>query len=490
MEKAELAQNNGGGAQVMATRKKAVKQSGFQQALHAAIQRAWTDPAVAQHAFFTRWAVSAELPKLLGDAVFQHCLTCPKPNLALHAIADVVAELDWPAARTITGVHSRVVELVELMTLVLCERRIQTEVEDQKLLAQTAPAGDLLVLPMNNRLAAGMVAAVWLKLHVKLVLDESGQPAALNLLSDLPPQEFGWTDARKAAKAEVMAHLGHVRGGDRHCPESARLDQLGVVKRQGVLGDSDLGDLLQLHVKRGGARPAFGFPQGANVGLDSGTRLWLRNTFGIECFAVDSAAAATADVRFEELQAFLLPHLENIITRVHAGAAIDVKQGKRDSRMSKRTKVFISYSHADKRKWLPLLQKKLAVLETQGLLDLWDDTRIKPGDDWYVEIDQALKDCQIALLLISDEFLSSRFIQQKEMVDLLEKHKGGGLRLYPVLLRDCLWEAVPDLKRLQIKMTQGAKPLETCKPAERNAVLTQIGRDLLQAVQPDAAGAV
>ena len=158
--------------------------------------------------------------------------------------------------------------------------------------------------------------------------------------------------------------------------------------------------------------------------------------------------------------------------------------------MSKRTKVFISYSHADKRKWLPLLQKKLAVLETQGLLDLWDDTRIKPGDDWYVEIDQALKDCQIALLLISDEFLSSRFIQQKEMVDLLEKHKGGGLRLYPVLLRDCLWEAVPDLKRLQIKMTQGAKPLETCKPAERNAVLTQIGRDLLQAVQPDAAGAV
>lgn len=474
----------------MATRRKAVRQSGFQKALHEAIQRTWTDPAVAQHVFFARWASSAKLPKLTGDAIYQHCLTCPRPNRALLDIASVVAELDWPAVRTITGVHSRVVELVELMTLVLCERRVREDIEDRKLLAQTAPVDDLLVLPMDNRLAAGMVAAAWLKLHVKLVLDESGQPAALNLLSDLPPQEFGWTDARQAAKAEVIAYLGHVRGGDRHCPASARRDQLGVVKRRGVLRDDDLEDLLQTHVERGGARPAFGFQQGTSGGFDAATRLWLRDTFGIECFAVDPVAAATADGRFKELQAFLLSHLEDIVMRVHAGAAVDVRQGERDSTMSKRTKVFISYSHADKKKWLPLFQKKLAVLETQGLLDLWDDTRIKPGDDWYAEIDQALKDCQIALLLISDEFLSSRFIQQKEMVDLLEKHKGGGLRLYPVLLRNCLWEAVPDLKRLQIKMTQGAKPLETCKSAERNEVLTQIGRDLLQAVQPDPAGAV
>lgn len=473
----------------MATRKKAVRQSGFQKALHEAIQRTWTDPAVAQHVFFARWAISAELSKLTGDAIYEHCLTCPRPNRALIDIADVVAELDWPTARTITGVHSRVVELVELMTLVLCERRVRADIEDQKLLAQAAPTGDLLVLPMDNRLAASMVAAAWLGLHVKLVLDESGEPSALNILSDLPPLAFGWTDVREAAKAEVMAHLRHVRGSERHCPESARLDQLGGVQRQGILRDDDLEDRLQVHVKRGGARPAFGFQQGASAGLDGGTRLWLRDTFGIECFVVDPAAAATADARFKDLKAFLLPHLEDIITRVHAGTPVQANPGEGDSIMSKRTKVFVSYSHADKKKWLPLFQKKLAVLETQGLLDLWDDTRIKPGDDWYAEIDRALKDCQIALLLISDEFLSSRFIQQKEMVDLLEKHKVGGLRLYPVLLRDCLWEAVPDLKRLQIKMTQGAKALETCKPAERNAVLTQIGRDLLQAVQPDVAGA-
>ncbi len=474
----------------MATRKKAVTPSRFQQALQEAIERTWSDPTVAQHAFFARWAAGAKLPKLSGEAIYQHCLTCPRPNRALIGIADVVAELNWPAARTITGVHSRVVELVELMTMVLCERRIQQDIEDKQPLAPAAPAGDLLVLPMNNRLAACMVAAAWLKLHVKLVLDASGKPAALNLLSDLPPQEFGWTDAQQAVKAEVMAHLNHVRGGDRHCPESARLDQLGVVKRRGVLRDDDLDDWLQVHVERGGARPAFGFQQGANVGLDGGTRLWLRDTFGIECFAVDPTAAATADARFEELQGFLLQHLEEIITRVHGGAAVDVQQGEGDSTMSKRTKVFISYSHADKKKWLPMFQKKLAVLQTPGLLDPWDDTRIKPGDDWSAEIDQALKDCQIALLLISDEFLSSKFIQRKEMVDLLEKHQGGGLRLYPVLLRDCLWEVNPHLARLQIKMTSTAKALETCKPAERNAVLTQIGRDLLEAIQPDATGAV
>ena len=157
--------------------------------------------------------------------------------------------------------------------------------------------------------------------------------------------------------------------------------------------------------------------------------------------------------------------------------------------MTERTKAFVSYSHADKKKWLPLIQKKLAVLEREGLLDLWDDTRIKPGDDWYAEIDKALKASRIALLLISDEFLSSTFIQNKEMADLLLAHKAGGLRLYPILIRDCLWEVQPELKRLQIKMTDGFKALETCKPADRNAVLTQIGRDILQAVRPNDQGA-
>lgn len=475
----------------MAPRKKAVKRSGFQQALHTVLENAWPDPEVSQHAFFKRWAQRAGVDPLSDVAISDYCLKVQSPNRALSHIANIVAELDWPAARTRNALHRSVIEVVELMTLVLCEQGVQKEVKEKKFLGQSGQEkSDWLVVPMENRLAACMVAAAWLQLRMKLVLDESGYPAALNLLTDLPPQEFGWTDAKQAAKAEVMAYLNHVRGGEAYRSSLTRREQLEVVKRRKVISDEYLDEDLQDYVSKGGAMPTFGLQKGMPAGIDDGTRVWLRDALSIECFMFDPVAAKQAGSQFDELQGFLLKHLEEIIMRVHVGARSDSTQGEGKAAMSARTKVFISYSHADKKKWLPMFQKKLAVLQTEELLDLWDDTRIKPGDDWYAEIDQALKDCQIALLLISDEFLSSSFIQKKEMTDLLQKHKEGGLRLYPVLLRDCLWEVNPHLKRLQIKMTDGAKALETCKPAERNAVLTQIARDIHQAVKHDASGAV
>ena len=55
-----------------------------------------------------------------------------------------------------------------------------------------------------------------------------------------------------------------------------------------------------------------------------------------------------------------------------------------------RTKVFISYSHADK-KWLERLKRHLKPLVREGYLDCWDDTHIHPGDDWQQEIRTALE---------------------------------------------------------------------------------------------------
>ena len=67
---------------------------------------------------------------------------------------------------------------------------------------------------------------------------------------------------------------------------------------------------------------------------------------------------------------------------------------------SSRTKVFISYSHADK-DWLERLKRHLKPLVREGRLDCWDDTHIRPGDDWKQEIRSALDTAQVAVLLIS-----------------------------------------------------------------------------------------
>ena len=51
-----------------------------------------------------------------------------------------------------------------------------------------------------------------------------------------------------------------------------------------------------------------------------------------------------------------------------------------------RKKLFISYSHSDAR-WLDRVREQLAVLEREGLIDLFDDTRITVGEDWYSRLD-------------------------------------------------------------------------------------------------------
>ena len=51
----------------------------------------------------------------------------------------------------------------------------------------------------------------------------------------------------------------------------------------------------------------------------------------------------------------------------------------------------------------------------------------------------------MALFLISKDFLASRFIQDEELPRLLERRKQEGLRVVPIIIGLCLWESVPVL---------------------------------------------
>ena len=119
--------------------------------------------------------------------------------------------------------------------------------------------------------------------------------------------------------------------------------------------------------------------------------------------------------------------------------------------------VFISYSHKDE-VWKDRVCTQLGVLVQQNLVETWDDRRIDVGDDWEPEIEQALQRANAAVLMISANFLTSKFILGKEIPRLLERRDKEGLRVIPVIVKPCAWQTVPWLAKLQCRPTDG-RPL-------------------------------
>lgn len=111
--------------------------------------------------------------------------------------------------------------------------------------------------------------------------------------------------------------------------------------------------------------------------------------------------------------------------------------------------VFVSYSHKDEI-WKDRLRPHLKMLEKAGRLTVWDDRAIDGGDTWYDEIKKAMEDAEVAICLISADYLASDFCNKEEIPYLLNRRKSDGMLLLPILIRQCLWEEIDWLEKLQM----------------------------------------
>jgi formylglycine-generating enzyme required for sulfatase activity len=137
-----------------------------------------------------------------------------------------------------------------------------------------------------------------------------------------------------------------------------------------------------------------------------------------------------------------------------------------------RQELFISYSRKD-RAFLEQFWTHLKPLETLYGLQRWDDSRIKPGDVWLEEIKQALSRAQVALLLVSPDFLASDFIQRKELPSLFDAAKKDGLTILWLPIRPCSWKRYPQIERYQ-SVGSVNPTLAEMGEVERDRVMVQI----------------
>ncbi|MGB7250272.1 MAG: GUN4 domain-containing protein [Phormidesmis sp.] len=104
--------------------------------------------------------------------------------------------------------------------------------------------------------------------------------------------------------------------------------------------------------------------------------------------------------------------------------------------------VFFSYSHKDKT-LRDELAKHLQALKLSDVIADWHDGEILPGDEWNREIQKNLNSAQIILLLISSDFIGSRYCRDIEIKRAMERHEAGEARVIPIILRRCFWRVTP-----------------------------------------------
>jgi len=144
--------------------------------------------------------------------------------------------------------------------------------------------------------------------------------------------------------------------------------------------------------------------------------------------------------------------------------------------------IFISYSHKDK-KWFERIRKFLTVLEQQELIKFWDDEQLEAGMKWEQEIEQALDSSIAGVLLVSQEFLSSKFIQEKELPKLLNAAEKKGHKIFWIHLSpSTVFDTHKDIAKFQSLMKNPHAPLNKLPEVEQEEAFVEISKRLSEVV--------
>lgn len=168
-------------------------------------------------------------------------------------------------------------------------------------------------------------------------------------------------------------------------------------------------------------------------------------------------------------------------------------------------KIFICYarqdndpSKPDRKRWLDRLLVHLAPIDLQKQAIIWSDEEIEIGDRWDQKIQSTLDEVRAAVLLISANFLASKYIRTSEVPILLKNAEEKGVLILPIILGPCLFVETkfnyPDSqggsKQLSLSIFQAAnspsQPLNGLPEHEQDRILVKVAQRLLELLEAEA----
>ncbi len=141
-------------------------------------------------------------------------------------------------------------------------------------------------------------------------------------------------------------------------------------------------------------------------------------------------------------------------------------------------RIFVSYSHEDSR-WLgedsliPWLARSLR----REKIEIWFDREgLPPGVEFRQRIEHEIDRAQVAILLVSQQFLNSPFIEDVELPRIKARVERSEMLAVPILVEPCGWE---ENEFLSARQMLPGKPTPLINYVEREAAWVNVRAEIL-----------
>ena len=100
-----------------------------------------------------------------------------------------------------------------------------------------------------------------------------------------------------------------------------------------------------------------------------------------------------------------------------------------------RARIFIAYAKED---WelRAELERQLAYLEVDGLVEVFFDGLVEPGANWGAVLQEQIRKADIVLFLLSSALIASNYVMNHEVPPAFARHEKGEAVVIPILIRD------------------------------------------------------